>query len=179
VTSLLVLGLSAGCSGDTEVADPPVTTETEASTSTTEVTTSTAPEPPADDGAAALAAYEGFWAAFVEILSQPDPELLGALAEYGGGQALDAVEAVIQQYHAEGVRARGDYELHPQLVHLDETSAVLEDCIVDNLGKYLVVTDEVIEPAEGKGVGFRAGLEREGDRWRVLTLEAADEVCSG
>ncbi|HLT16783.1 MAG TPA: hypothetical protein VK007_08785 [Acidimicrobiales bacterium] len=163
---LLVLALGAGC-GDDDSADP--TTSTTAATTTTE-------DAAAAEEAAVLAAYEAHWAGFVAAIDPPDPDA-EALAEHTGGKALEDIQTVVRRYEAEGVAARGDYELNPRVVHVGATRATLEDCVIDDLELYLVHSDEVVEPAEGKPVGFRAELTLEDDTWRVTKLDAAQEVC--
>ncbi len=82
--------------------------------------------------AAALEAYQGFWDAQVAYLAAPNEPEPDALRQYAVDKALSGVREVARLYAANGIVARGEPVISPEVtsVSLDgEPTATISDCV--------------------------------------------------
>jgi len=127
-----VIALS-GCAGTTDPDETATTTPT-ATASPTPMTTPTPSVDPAvaEAEAAALAAYEGFWAAKVAYLAAPGSPEPPELQRYAVDKALGGVRDVARAYQENGIVSRGEPVLAPEVTAVElegEPSAVITDCV--------------------------------------------------
>jgi hypothetical protein len=169
--ALTALALAlAGCGGDDDGAeaggtpamgeDEPTTTE----------------DPRQALEADVVAAYEASWTDFIEAGDPPSPDA-GFLADHMAGEALDVTRNLLREYHAEGVVLRGTFEVDPIVTELGESSAVVEDCGLDQLEVIVPDSGRVAEGHDDERDGFVAELTMEGGLWKVNSLTDDDQVC--
>jgi hypothetical protein len=161
---VLAVGLAAGCRDDTG-GSPPTT----ASPSETTSPTSVAADPQA---AAVVEAYEASWVAFSAFVNGDAP---GEPADYFSGDHLANVLDRIRQYDADGLELRGAAELSPSAVEVVGTAASLLDCQIDRTYAVERRTGDVVIPAGGRPQQVTVELVRDGDRWKVSSVDYGAE----
>ena len=158
------IGLVAGCRDD-----PAGSAPTTASPSETTSPSSVAADPQA---AAVLEAYEASWVAFSAFVNG---DARGEPADYFSGDHLVNVLDRIRQYAADGLELRGAAELSPSGVEVLGTAASLVDCQIDRTYAVERRTGEVVIPAGGLPQQVTVELVRDGDRWKVSSVDYGAE----
>jgi hypothetical protein len=123
-----------------------------------------------------VAAYEASWTDFIEAGDPPSPDAQ-FLEDHMAGEALDVTRNLLRQYNAEGVVLRGTFEVDAVVTELGESSAVIEDCALDQLEVIMPDSGRVAEGHDEERDGFVAELTVEGGLWKVISLTDDDEVC--
>jgi hypothetical protein len=123
-----------------------------------------------------VAAYEASWTDFIEAGDPPSPDAV-FLADHMAGEALDVTRNLLRQYHAEGVVLRGTFEVNASVTELDESSAVVQDCALDQLEVIVPDSGRIAEGHDDERDGFVAELTMEGGLWKVISLTDDDHVC--
>jgi hypothetical protein len=164
----------AACGGDGDAAPEASTTTTSRPTPTSTSTTTTTASPE-DAAAAVLEAYERSWQDYARAADPPDPQA-PYLAERHTGDALEAVREQLGIFASEGVGLRGTYRPAAEILELDETSARLRDCAIDDL-QAVTPSGEVVGESGGVEVSAFAGMVLEDDVWKLATYEHDEEAC--
>ncbi|GIF04641.1 hypothetical protein [Actinoplanes siamensis] len=120
LTATFVL-LTTGC-GSEKPADSPIRQPSP--------TRSVAASPESAGESAALAAYRGMWASFVEAATTSDPEFAG-LREHAAGQALRLITSSLYTDHDQKRVTKGDLTLNPKVTLMKPPDAPTEVTIVD------------------------------------------------
>lgn len=148
-----LLAATAACSSDSELTD-----EGDASSAPTNSASSllVAPEDIEDPSAAAVAAYERYWATVAEATAVPDPNY-PALADVASGAALTTAQQLAQAALDAGERDTGapthDAEVTSTYPEDDPTEFGITDCS-DSSG-WITVDAASGEPVPGEAYGKR------------------------
>jgi hypothetical protein len=142
----LVALAGAGCSNDGE-ALPGTTTTTRSQTTTTTTTTTTEPERPVEEEV--VERYEAFWEARFEANTEPvNPDHPG-LREYATGAQRENVIEETERNAREGRAFRRPENSQDrrsvEVLRIDDHTAVLQDCVVNDGIVYRVDTSEVLD----------------------------------
>ncbi len=151
-------------------ADRTTTTAPE-TTTTLPVTTTTAAPTPEEE---VLAAYLAYWDAVDEAFSlpqvQPDSP---ALSEYATGEALDRVRQnandALQASEAYRIPEGGLYEHRAEVVSLEEDSATVRDCNVDDTVAVDTTTGEVVDDTVSTRL-YISMVVQEAGQWKVAVV---------
>lgn len=180
VTSLVVmalLGVTCDRGGDGEAvgagpdAEMITTTTARPTTTTLPVTTNTAAPTPEED---VLAAYLDYWDAVDEAFSLPqvDPDS-AALSQYATGEALDRVrqnaDDALQASEAYRIPEGGLYEHRAVVVFLEEDSATVRDCNIDDTVAVDTSSGEVVDDAVSTRL-YISMLVQEAGQWKVAAV---------
>jgi hypothetical protein len=158
VVAVSVAGCSRGGAGQSGVA----LQKRAPAASPTATATATSP------GEAAVAAYLGFWKAFVAAVAIPDPDYPD-LRKYGTGSALDRIVHGIQVSKDQGVKGSGYIGFTPRVLDGTPEKITIRDCWDTTHSQ--VVHIDTGAPVEGDGGGRRMNtstltLQING-RWKV------------
>jgi hypothetical protein len=153
-----------GCRDD-RGASAPTTTSSREPTSTSSIVAD-------PQTAAVLDAYEASWVAFSAFVNGDPP---GEPADFYSGDHLVSVLDRIRQYAADGLELRGAAELSPSDVEVVGTAASLLDCQIDRTYAVERSTGEVVIPAGGRPQQVTVELVRDGERWKVASVDYAAE----
>ncbi len=184
VAALATTGLLAvaACSArETTAADGPTastapTSSTSASPATAPATTAapsttpgTAAPSPADDEAAVLAAYQGFWDTWLQANDPPNPDHPG-LARYYAGPALEKARAEITKNRQSGLLLRrpasSSFGFQTPSIEINGASAILTTCLVDD-GLVVLQSSGAIVDSTVVNSDIEAHLTRSTDGWKV------------
>jgi hypothetical protein len=124
-----------------------------------------------------VAAYEASWNDFIRAGDPPQPDA-PFLADHTTGEALTAVQNLLQGYVAEGVVMRGSYEFNARVVESGEREATVHDCGLNQLQAVVAATGEVVDQSDDVPDGLIAALVLEDGNWKVSSLENSGEVCA-
>jgi hypothetical protein len=163
-----VLLMLTSCSGSFDAGEraADADAETAASTSTTDD-----PRVPA-----VLKAYEAYWAAVLASADPPDPES-GQLKEHAVDEELKRVRSVLSELQRAGDVMRGSYGHEAFVRSIDDTEAVVADCLAPRTTIHDGSTGEVTVGETG-GTGLvTAQMVLEGDAWKVALIEAGQGAC--
>lgn len=163
---LLVGALLVACSGDDDDASPTTSTDSVESTSTT--------DSPSD--ADVLAAYRGFWDAYLEAGDPMDPAH-PALERYASGASLARVRESFAEHFSNGEVIRGSVELSPEVEQLDGETATVRDCYLDRTHLFDTATGEQVDPPGDATFEVVATLVLEDGAWKVSTLDKVADGC--
>ena len=164
VSTLAVLG--GACSGGGHGAATPTTLKQS-------TTTSTAPTADRD----VVAAYRGFWDAYLAAADPMDP-LSTRLAEHATGTELETVRKAFVARQSGGEVIRGNFDLAPRVVSVAGDKAALRDCYLDNTGIYDAATGARKDTATGVRHLITASLVREAGTWKVSDLHKESDGCT-
>lgn len=164
---LSLLVVLVACSGDDGEAAVTSTTETT-------TTTRTQPEGPEVD---VLAAYRGFWDAYLEAADPMNPEH-PVLQEHAVGAQLQQVTGAFLARLDAGEVIRGELDLAPVVVSLNDTTATVSDCYLDRTGVYDAVTGERHDTESGVRHLVTVELVFEGGRWKVTSTSREGDGCT-
>ncbi len=180
-TSLVVvalLGVACDNGEDGEAlgagSDADGTTTTVPETATTlPVTTTTAAPTPEEE---VLAAYQGYWDAVDDAFGPPevDPESPG-LRRFATGEVLPGIIDSAEEVKAENayVRTPEDSTHESEVVSLEESTATVRDCTVDDAVLERVGTGEILDDAVSTRE-YIAMLVLEDGQWKVAVLTEAN-----
>lgn len=124
-----------------------------------------------------VAAYEASWNDFIRAGDPPQPDA-PFLADHTTGEALTAVQNLLQGYVAEGVVMRGTYEFDAKVVESSEREATVHDCGLNQLQAVVAATGEVVDQSDDVRDGLIAALVLEDGEWKVSSLQNSEEVCA-
>ena len=163
----------AGCGGSGEpaaVSEVP-TPSTTASTVPTSTTLSRA-----EIEQAVLAAYLDGWAAYAAANDPADPTFPGLEATMTGPALAKAVDSVAA-FQASGRVGRfpedSIAEHRAEVVSVSGDRATVRDCSIDDGQIVIAATGEVVNDVVATHL-FEASMVRDGDRWKVESLNLAD-----
>lgn len=165
-TIALLAALLVGCSGDDDTASP--------STPTTAAAESTSTTATAD--ADVLDAYRGFWDAYLTAADPMDPAHPD-LELYATGASLDRVRESFADHFAKGEVIRGSVDLAPEIEQLDDASATIRDCYLDQTHVFDSATGEQVDPPGEATFEVVATLVLESGSWKVSTLDMVADGC--
>lgn len=178
VATVLLLALVvalAGCSGNGDDEEAITTTTTAPTTATT------SPEPVTTvddaDTEEVLAAYRGFWDAYLVAADPMDPEH-PALVERATGAQLEQVQQAFLARLSAGEVIRGSLDLAPEVETIDDDAAEVRDCYADGTGIYDAATGERKDTESGERQLVRASLVRDEGAWKVAELVREGTGCT-
>ncbi len=157
--------LLLGCSGDDDGASPTTTEPAVESTTTT-----------AAADADVLDAYRGFWDAYLVAADPMDPAHPD-LERFATGASLEAVRGAFADHFARGEVIRGSVDLSPELEQLDDASATVRDCYLDQTHIFDSVSGAQVDPPEDATFEVLATLVLEDGSWKVSTLDKVSDGC--
>ena len=167
VTAIALLtALLVACSGDDDTAG--------SSTSTTEAAEVTSTTAAVD--ADVLAAYRGFWDAYLTAADPMDPAHPD-LEQYATGASLDRVREAFADHFAKGEVIRGSVDLAPEIEQLDDENATVRDCYLDQTHIFDSATGEQIDEPGEAAFEIVAVLVLDGGAWKVSTLDKVADGC--
>jgi hypothetical protein len=172
VLGAATLVVALGACGDDSTSAPASTTAEEEPTTTA----STGEDPAVAAEAAVLRAYEESWRRYADFVNG---EASGDPRDYFDGDMLTTIEARIAEYDEGGYELRGEAELSPTDVAVDDSVARLTDCQLD--GTYAVEADtgQVVVPASTRPQLVDVRLVRAGGRWKVASVAyGAEGSCT-
>ena len=167
---LVAAGLLAvvllGCSGDDDDASPTTTDPAAESTTTTT----------AAADADVLDAYRGFWDAYLAAADPMDPAHPD-LELFATGASLEAVRNAFAEHFARGEVIRGSVDLAPKIEQLDDASATVRDCYLDQTHIFDSESGAQVDPPEDATFEVLATLVLEGGSWKVSSLDKVSDGC--
>lgn len=172
----------AGCSNKSD--DIPLATSTTGLSSAVSSTTSsstvpavTATTPPAED-VVIVDRYKKFWEARLAANQAPANPDFPDLRTYATGEQLDQVILETRQRREKGLAikkpSRSAYERRVKLVSIEGDSAVVQDCVTDDLIVYKVATGEVVDDATITR-NVSATMRRVDGTWRLAAARLVQE----
>lgn len=184
-TSLVIIVLlGAACdSGDDGAAGgagadaDPTTTAPETTTTTLPETTTTAAPTPEEE---VLAAYAGYWAAVDDVFGPPvvTPDL-PALPMHATGEVLEGVitnaERTRDRNEVYRVPEDGLYSHQATVLSIEESTAIVRDCNVDDTVVIDTVSGDVLDDAVVTKLYIAMLVEEEG-QWKVASLTKESEA---
>jgi len=165
VAAGLLAVLLLGCSGDDDGATPTTTRPTTESTTTT-----------AAADADVLEAYRGFWDAYLAASDPMDPAHPD-LERFATGASLEAVRRAFADHFARGEVIRGSVDLAPEIEQLDDASATVRDCYLDQTHIFDSESGAQVDPPEDATFEVLATLVLEGGSWKVSSLDKVSDGC--
>jgi hypothetical protein len=167
VTAVALLSaLLFACSGGDDSASPSTTTTEAAETTSTTVAVE----------ADVLAAYQGFWEAYLTAADPMDPAHPD-LERYATGASLDRVRESFADHFARGEVIRGSVDLAPEVEQLDDVSATIRDCYLDQTHVFNSATGEQIDEPGEATFEVVAMLVLDAGSWKVSTLDMVADGC--
>lgn len=164
----VVLVAPAGCQRD----EPPQPEPTGASTPVPVSPQPTTPVP-ADPEAAALATYQGMWAAFTAADAVADPDH-PELPRYATGDALELLVAGIEANRREGLVGEGEIVLNPEVVEVSPPETPVEvtirDCADTSDTRRVRPTGPPFTDSPGGRRLVTATVELLDGSWKVIAL---------
>ena len=149
------------------------TTASETTTTTLPETTTTAAPTPEEE---VLAAYQGYWDAVDEAFGPPEvnPESPG-LRAFATGEVLTGIIDSAEEVKAENafVRTPENSAHESEVVSMEESTATVRDCTVDDAVLERVGTGEILDDAVSTRQ-YIAMLVLEDGRWKVAVLNEAN-----
>lgn len=170
-----VILAGTGCGGGDDASSTPTIGEPETTTTSEPETTSTV-DPQAAAEADVLAAYDAHWDAYLRAGDPPTPDA-PFLAEHETGNMLEGARHNLSKLQAEGLAIRGRYETDAVVTQLGATTAVVEDCGLDQTEIYRVRDGSVVEDSDDERDGLIVELVVENGSWKVSDLEPDQGVC--
>jgi hypothetical protein len=162
-TATLLTVVFAACSSDDEPSAGPSSTTTAASAPTS--TATTAPDPQA----AAVSAYRAFWASYLAAADPMNPED-PRLADHATGEELKNVRSAFLAFRSAGHVIRGTFELAPQVVSFDGSSAQIRDCYDDATGVFAAATGARQDVDDPRRHQVTAKVVNIDGAWKVTTI---------
>lgn len=142
-------------------------------TTTASVTTTTAAPTPEEE---VLAAYAGYWNAVDKAFGPPEvdpgsPEL----REFATGEVLSGIVQSAEEVNAENpfVRTPEDSTHESEVVSMEESTATVRDCTVDDAVLERAGTGEILDDAVSTRE-YIAMLVLEDGRWKVAVINEAN-----
>lgn len=172
----------AGCSNKSD--ELPLATSTTGLPSAVSSTTSgstvpavTATTPPAED-VVIVDRYKKFWEARLAANQAPANPDFPDLRTFATGEQLDQVILETRQRRDKGLAikkpSRSAYERRVKLVSIEGDSAVVQDCVTDDLIVYKVATGEVVDDATITR-NVSATMRRVDGTWRLAAARLVQE----
>lgn len=124
-----------------------------------------------------LEAWTRYWDVYVAVggeLDLPDPRL----AEVATGDALQAVNSGFLGLLSKGQAIRGDIDLSPELVSVDDGTAVLSDCYASNLDIYDVQSGESVGVQTSERTLVTVTMATEAGDWKVARVRHERDGCT-
>jgi hypothetical protein len=166
VLLILVTACSGGDAGDDGAGDGGDTASAEA--------TSTTVDPRAN---AVLQGYEAYWAALLAAADPVDPNS-AELAAHATGDELEQAQSVLSELGRAGDVMRGSYGHDASVQSIDESEAVVADCLAPRTTILDAATGEVTV-GEAGGVGLvTVQMALDGDVWKVALIEGGEGACT-
>jgi hypothetical protein len=148
------------------------------STAPRRTTTSVASTPDASKAAAVLAAYRAGWNAFEQALATANPED-PALAATMINPVLQGVKANLLADQRQGMVGRGSFTLHPKIISLSGSTAVVVDCAYSTSVLVYAKTGKPVPPiTPPEDDGVHAMLVLVGGSWKVNEQTVTDGKCA-
>lgn len=153
---------------------------------TTATTSSTVPDTPgttariSSEAHPAVAAELDFWNRYIEITGRPGPVDLDALrielSAVTTGAETSKLFEFVQGNVAAGRLLRGSMDHSPRLASVEDTTAVVEDCIDDMTGIY--TSDGArVDTDDPRRHLATVGLQVDAGTWKVASVSFGSEVC--
>lgn len=168
VAAVTALVLAAcGDDEDAEAERPTTTTTAPSSTSTS------APSREAD----VVRAWEAFWDGYLEAADPMNPEH-PVLAEVATGEELQQLRGAFLARRDAGEVIRGDLDLAPEVVEVNDAEATVRDCYLDRTGIYDSATGERRDTESGVRHLVTVRLVAEGGTWKVASITREGDGCT-
>jgi hypothetical protein len=175
IGAIALVGCTAGQQDPLPTSTSPDTRPSASSAAPTGSTTPT-------ETAAALAAYEGYWAA--QIASQADPTRRqdANLARYAAGEALAGAQSTLLLFRQNGVAMRGEPVLSPSVSGASPGGTEVEvvDCVDSTNWKpvYVATGKSALAPGQALRLLVVSRVELSDGRWVVTSsVTQRDRTC--
>jgi hypothetical protein len=156
-----------GCNGDGDGSATPTTV----TTSTTQTTTTTTAE------AGVLQAYRSFWDGYLKAADPMDPES-PVLGEVATGEQLRQLRSAFLARLSAGEVIRGEVDIAPVVVQVNEPDATVRDCYLDRTGVYDAKSGERKDRESGVRHLVTVGLVKDASSWKVASLKREADGCT-
>lgn len=166
---LIAALLLSSCSGGGSSASPTTTTTSTTVGSTIRITGS------AD--ADVLAGYRAYWSAYRQGADPMDPQN-PVLAEHATGPALEALQRSFLALKSAGKVIRGELDLAPRVVSINEGAAVVRDCYGDGTGVFDAATGTREDKPSGQRHLVTASMRVDHGAWKVEGLTNEGLGCT-
>ena len=120
--------------------------------------------------------YRAFWDAYLAAADPMNPTHPG-LAEHATGEQLMSVQSAFLAFRSAGHVIRGTYDLAPEVVSFDGTTAVISDCYDDATGVYDAETGARQDADDPRRHEVTARLERVDGAWKVAQVTHKGDGC--
>jgi hypothetical protein len=163
IASLVFISACSGAATPASTTDPTATSLTSGGTPSTTVTTvppsTVAQADPSDE---ALAVWDAFWVAWVDVRAAevPGPELFEPVATV---PVIDDVLVVIERQHGVSGPVDTTVTLSPTVTAENASEVVIQDCVL-----------MVPSITESVGVWYEGVVENDGSGWKVGSLRIAE-----
>jgi hypothetical protein len=125
-----------------------------------------------------LAAYRAASKAFQEALTTANPQDPALAATMVGAQ-LQGVKANLLADQRQGIVGRGTVTLHPKLVELSGSTAVVVDCAYSTSVLVYEATGKPVPPVTPpENDGIRATLVRTAGSWKLAKQTVTEGKCA-
>ena len=160
--------VASGCGGS----------DGDAASSTTATTTAPPTTQSSSQATAVLAAYRAAWAAFEQALADANPDDPALTATMVDPQ-LEGVKANLLADQRQEMVGRGTTTLHPKIVSLSTTKAIVVDCAYSTAELVYASTGKPVPPVTPpENDGVRATLVYRGGTWKVYEQTVTDGKCA-
>jgi hypothetical protein len=179
IAALAGLCVLAGCSSPHTSADAGAhgTSASSSSAATSSVPT-TAPTTTTSPSSAVLSVYRAGWAAFEHALADAnpnDPLLEATMVD----PQLQGVKANLYADQRQGIVGRGSFALHPKIVSLSATTAMVVDCAYSTAALVYQATGKPVPPVTPpENDGVTSTLVLSGGTWKVYKQTVTDGKCA-
>lgn len=164
---MLLAGCSRANGGATAVLQPSATPPVVATLTATARITTPAPSPTLTPEQVVLAAYGRFWEAYGRALLDLDAALVEPVA---AGERLQQIQEEVEGLRRQGVAARVTITHNPVVIELSETTAIVNDQMVNHS---VYVNPQTKQPSRPGGSGDQfqdtSHLRRVDGVWKVVS----------
>ena len=159
-------------------AHPSAESRSRAKATTSSISRTPATSSTSGESAAVLAAYRAGWAAFEQALATANPED-PALAATMVEPQLQSVKANLLADQVHGMVGRGTTTLHPKVVSISATTAIVVDCAYSTAELVYARTGKPVPPVTPpENDGVRSTLVLVSGTWKVYKQAVTDGSCA-
>jgi hypothetical protein len=127
--------------------------------------------------ATVLAAYKAEQAAFAEA-QQTANATLPALAQTMTGAQLISVRRALVADQVNGIVGRGSVQVHPKVVSISDSQAVVRDCLFSSLELVYAATGKPVPPVTPpEHDAVQATLLKSSGSWKVADQQVTEGHC--
>jgi hypothetical protein len=123
-----------------------------------------------------VAAYRGFWDAYLAAADPMDPAHPD-LARFATGASLDRVRKSFADHFARGEVIRGKVHLSPSVEDLTDDTATIRDCYLDQTHVFDAASGKQVDDPGEATFEVVAVLVADHGTWKVSTLDKVGDGC--